>query len=183
MTFEVPLRDLDLLNLHHQAMAALKAYKAGEGDRTMLYARFDQLQRTYLATLAHFGAVLSRAKEIAFSGESASVGTIKLLAHMPTPLQRMLDQIPSRFDVLNDLIRGREVISNVGAVVPSSTLTRFMTAKDDNEKKTLAWGSSPMRVGCCAFPYVISAPCGAVGRSRAQGFSHAPDSALPCHLC
>jgi hypothetical protein len=90
--------------------------------------------------LAHFGAVLSRAKEIALSGESASVGSIKLLAHMPTPLQRMLDQIPSRFDLLNDLIRGREVISNVGAVVPSSTLTRFMTAKDDNEKKTLAWG-------------------------------------------
>jgi len=28
----------------------------------------------------------------------------------------------------------------VGAVAPTSTLTRFITAKDDNEKKTLAWG-------------------------------------------
>ena len=73
-------------------------------------------------------------------GESASVGTIKLLAHLPTPLQRLLDTIPSRFDVLNDIIKGREVFSNVGAVAPGSTLTRFITAKDDNEKKTLAWG-------------------------------------------
>jgi len=42
---------------------------------------------------------------------------------------------------LNDIIKGREVFSNVGAVASSSTLTRFITAKDDNEKKTLAWGA------------------------------------------
>ncbi|MCA9959120.1 MAG: hypothetical protein KC443_08800, partial [Anaerolineales bacterium] len=54
-------------------------------------------------------------------------------------LQRLLDKIPHQFDVLNDIIKGREVFSNVGAVVPDSTLTRFMTAKDDNENKTLAW--------------------------------------------
>ncbi|UCG82350.1 MAG: hypothetical protein JSW38_09115, partial [Dehalococcoidia bacterium] len=42
--------------------------------------------------------------------------------------------------MLNDLIKGREVFSNVGAVAPSSTLTRFSTAKDDNDKKALAWG-------------------------------------------
>jgi hypothetical protein len=59
---------------------------------------------------------------------------------MPTPIQRLLDDIPSRFDVLNDIIKGREVFSNVGAVAKSSTLTRFITAKDDNDKKTLAWG-------------------------------------------
>jgi hypothetical protein len=59
---------------------------------------------------------------------------------MPTPLQRLLDDVPGRFDILNDIIKGREVVSNVGAVAPKSTLTRFITAKDDNEKKTLAWG-------------------------------------------
>jgi hypothetical protein len=32
------------------------------------------------------------------------------------------------------------VFSNVGAVVPASTLTRFITAKDDNTQKQLAWG-------------------------------------------
>jgi hypothetical protein len=84
--------------------------------------------------------VLSRAKEVAIAGESASVGAIKMLAHMPTPLQRMLNQIPSRIDLLNDLIKGREIFSNLGVVAPTSTLTRFITAKDDNDKKDLAWG-------------------------------------------
>jgi hypothetical protein len=140
MTFEVPLNDLDLLSLHQRVTEALDAYKNASGDRTALYARFDQLQRVYLSTLAGFGAVMSKAKEIALTGESASVGTIKLLAHMPTPLQRLLDQIPGRFDVLNDVIKGREVLSNVGAVAQASTLSRFITAKDDNDKKTLAWG-------------------------------------------
>ena len=140
MTFEVPLADLDLPDLYRQTVKALDAYNHAVGDRSGPYAEFDRLQRAYLATLAGFGEVMSRAKEIANAGESASVGAIKLLAHMPTPLQRMLDQVPSRFDVLNDIIKGREVFSNVGAVAPTSTLTRFITAKDDNEKKTLAWG-------------------------------------------
>ncbi len=140
MTFEVPLGDLDLLNLHEGTIAALDTYERGGEDRTSLYAEFDRLQRTYLATLAGFGAVLSKAKEIAIAGESASTGTIKLLAHMPAPLQRILDKIPGRFDVLNDIIKGREVFSNVGAVASTSTLTRFITAKDDNDKKALAWG-------------------------------------------
>jgi hypothetical protein len=140
MTFEVPLADLHLLDLHRQTMGALRAYESGAGDRGAVYAEFDRWQRTYLATLAGFGAVMSRAKEIAVAGESASVGTLKLLAHLPTPLQRMLDEVPGRIDLLNDLIKGREVFSNVGAVAPGSTLVRFITAKDDNEKKTLAWG-------------------------------------------
>lgn len=140
MSFEVPLADLNFLQLHAQTLHALGAYESGSGDRTSLYEEFDRLQRTYLAALAGFGAVMSRAKEVAILGESTSVGSIKLLAHMPTPLQRLLDNIPGRFDVLNDIIKGREVFSNVGAVAKTSTLTRFITAKDDNDKKTLAWG-------------------------------------------
>jgi hypothetical protein len=140
ITFEAPLFELDLLNLHRRTLAALDSYKGGSGDRSAHYADFDKLQRAYLATLAGFGLVLSKAKEIAIAGESASVGSIKLLAHLPAPLQRMLDKVPNRIDLLNDIIKGREVISNVGAVVPSSTLTRFLTAKDDNDKKALAWG-------------------------------------------
>ena len=140
MSFEVPLNDLDFIQLHIQTLQALEAYEKGSGDRTTLYIEFDKLQRNYLATLAGFGTVLSRAKEIAILGESTSVGSIKLLAHMPVPLQRLLDNIPGQFDVLNDIIKGREVFSNVGAVAKTSTLTRFITAKDDNDKKTLAWG-------------------------------------------
>jgi hypothetical protein len=140
MSFEVPLSDLDFLQLHAQTLHALAAYEHGSGDRASLYEEFDRLQRAYLAALAGFGAVMARAKEVAMLGESTSVGSIKLLAHMPTPLQRLLDNIPGRFDVLNDIIKGREVFSNVGAVAKTSTLTRFITAKDDNDKKTLAWG-------------------------------------------
>jgi hypothetical protein len=140
MSFEVPLNELDFIQLHSQTLRALAAYENGSGNRTPLYIEFDRLQRTYLAALAGFGAVLSRAKEIAILGESTSVGSIKLLAHMPPPLQRLLDNIPGRFDVLNDIIKGREVFSNVGAVAKTSTITRFITAKDDNDKKTLAWG-------------------------------------------
>jgi hypothetical protein len=140
MTFEVPVSDLNFIQLHAETLHVLAAYESGSGDRTALYAEFDRLQRTYLAVLAGFGAVMARAKEIATLGESTSVASIKLLAHMPTPLQRLLDDIPGRFDVLNDIIKGREVFSNVGAVAKTSTLTRFITAKDDNDKKTLAWG-------------------------------------------
>lgn len=132
LSFQVPLAELDLINLHAQVMAAL------ESDPPS--AQFDELQRTYLSTLAGFAQVMRRAKEIAAQGQSMSVGTLKLLAHLPVPLQRMLDQIPGRFDVLNDVIKGREVFSNVGQVVPTSTLSRFMTAKDDNDQKALAWG-------------------------------------------
>jgi hypothetical protein len=140
MTFEVPLDDLELLDLHDRTVGALRAYNQAAGDRSALYAEFDHLQRTYLGTLAGLGRVLSRAKQIAHQGETAAVGTLKMLAHLPPSLQSMLDQVPGRFDVLNDLIKGREVFSNVGAVAPHSTLTRFITAKDDNEKKSLAWG-------------------------------------------
>lgn len=42
--------------------------------------------------------------------------------------------------MLNDVVKGQEVFSNVGQVAASSSLTRFNTAKDDNEKKILAWG-------------------------------------------
>jgi hypothetical protein len=140
MSFEVPLKDLNLIQLHNQTLGALNEYEMAPGTRKSQYAKFDRLQRNYLATLAGFGAVFNRAKAIARSGESASVGSIKMLAYMPKPLQRMLDLIPSKIDMLNDLIKGQEVFSNVGAVAPKSTLSRFITAKDDNEKKTLAWG-------------------------------------------
>lgn len=139
LSFEVPLKDLDLLDLHKRTLIALEPVKRGDASPAQ-YAELEHLQRTYLATLAGFGAVSAKAKDIAIIGKSASVGTLKLMAHMPAAVQRLLDRIPGRLDVLNDLIKGREVMSNIGAVAPGSTLTRFMTAKDDNEKKSLAWG-------------------------------------------
>jgi hypothetical protein len=52
----------------------------------------------------------------------------------------MLDKIPERFELLNNILKGREVFSNVGMVAKNSTLIRFSTAKDDNTQKQLAWG-------------------------------------------
>ncbi|MBN1484983.1 MAG: hypothetical protein JXA37_09695 [Chloroflexia bacterium] len=140
MSLEIPLAELDLLAQHDQSIAALEAYDGAAGDRSALYEDFDLVQRCYLAALAGFGHLFSQFKERAVQGESFSLRAIQLMAHMPAPLQRLLDRIPGRFDVLNDMIKGREVFSNVGAVAPGSTLLRFITAKDDNEKKTLAWG-------------------------------------------
>lgn len=140
MNVEVPLMDLNLLGLHAQTLNLLQTYKSSAGaERTKLFNDFNHLQKIYLASLAGFGTYLSRAKEVGSQGQSASVGAIKLLAHLPLPIQRLLDKIPERFEVLNNLIKGREVFSNVGAVAPNSSLTRFMTAKDDNDQKQLAW--------------------------------------------
>ncbi|MFN8382218.1 MAG: hypothetical protein U0V02_09775 [Anaerolineales bacterium] len=140
LNVEVPLMELNLLSLHSQTMRMLDAYENATEEKTVVYEGFDRLQRLYLASIAGFGAYLSRAKDIATQGQSASVGAIKLLAHLPSPIQKMLDKVPEKFELLNNLLKGREVFSNVGAVVSSSTLTRFITAKDDNAQKQLAWG-------------------------------------------
>ena len=52
----------------------------------------------------------------------------------------LLDQVPQRIGVLNEIIKGNEVFSNVGRVAPGSTITRFISAKDDGETKELIWG-------------------------------------------
>ena len=140
LNVEVPLMELNLLSLHNQTMKLLNAYESATEEKTVVYAGFDHYQRLYLASLAGFGAYLTRAKEMATQGQNVSAGAIKLLAHLPSPLQKLLDKIPENFDLLNNLLKGREVFSNVGAVVSGSTLTRFITAKDDNTQKQLAWG-------------------------------------------
>lgn len=162
LNVDVPLADLNLLGLHAQTLQMLTAYETASGEeRNALFASFNQLQKVYLASLAGFGAYLSRAKDIATQGQSPSVGAIKLMAHLPLPIQRLLDKIPERFELLNNLLKGREVFSNVGAVALNSTLTRFMTAKDDNNQKQLAWGiitdaRSVMRIHLRDFrPHVV----------------------------
>jgi hypothetical protein len=136
MAFEVPLADFELLTLHKNTYETLHAFH----QHIVGWEPVDALRRAYLATLSGYGVLIDRTKEIALLGESASVGTIRLLAHLPPSVQRLLDKVPEQFDLLNDLIKGREVFSNVGAVASSSTLTRFISAKDDNEKKILVWG-------------------------------------------
>lgn len=137
-TFRNPLNNL--LQQHDATLTALRDYRSTGGDRTAVYAVFDEQQRTYLRMIASFGIVMHKYKDIALSGQSISTASIKLLAYMPEVMKRLLDQIPTRFDVLNEIIKGEEVFSNVGRVAKGSTLRRFITAKDDNQQKTLAWG-------------------------------------------
>lgn len=157
ITIQVPLAELDFLGLHQAAWTAYQQVRAGHSRAEN---EFDRLRREYLATLAGFGQLLSRAKQIARAGESLSVAAIKLLAHIPTPLQRLLEKVPDNFDLLNDLLKGREVLSNLGPVAPGSTLVRFISAKDDNDNKTLVWGvittaQGVMRISLRDFrPYV-----------------------------
>lgn len=140
MTFEVPVTNLDVIGLHQRTLSALNNYERASRNQEHAFAQFERLQKEYLAMLAGFGQVLSRFKDKAVAGESRSIGSIRLLAHLPVQVQRWLDKIPGQFDLLNDMLKGREVFSNVGRVAATSSLTRFMTAKDDNEKKELAWG-------------------------------------------
>jgi hypothetical protein len=183
MTFEVPLAELDLISLHARTLKALDSYHTAplgnEADRTARFGIFDNFQRNYLAALAGFGAVLSRTKEVAAKGESASIGAIKMLAHLPAPLQKLLDNVSGQFDLLNDIVKGREVFSNIGVVAPKSTLTRFSTAKDDNEKKILVWGvitdaNQRIRISLRDFrPHVgllIQAGYGNLARSLTQDY-------------
>ncbi|MCZ2123159.1 MAG: choline/carnitine O-acyltransferase [Anaerolineales bacterium] len=140
LNLEVPVVDLNLIALHAQTVQLLDAYEKSKEDRAVMFNAFQQYQKVYLASLAGFGAFLARAKAVAIQGESSSVGAIKLLAHLPAAIQSLLDKIPEKFDLLNSILKGREVFSNVGAVTQNSTLTRFSTAKDDNAQKQLAWG-------------------------------------------
>jgi len=130
LSLSIPVTDPDLLLLHEKTVQA-----AAHNDPL-----FPDYREQYMNVLADLGQELSQLKENAICGTTDSIGAIKLMAHLPRGVQRLLDKIPNRIALLNDIIKGREVFSNIGAVAPSSSLTRFITAKDDNENKLLAWG-------------------------------------------
>ena len=138
-TFRNPFTDFS--THHQQVLAALRAYKADTpGTRGATFQAFYEAQLPYLRLIAGFGELLSRYKDVALAGYSTSTTTIQLLGHLPTPLQKLLDTIPTKFDALNEILKGEEVFSNVGRVSRGSSLRRFITAKDDNQQKTFMWG-------------------------------------------
>ena len=118
LSFEVPLTQLNLLSLHTRTIQALTDYDRGIKSA---YTQFDALQREYLLILASLGEIFHQAKDVAISGETVSVSSLKLLAHFPPPLKKLLDNYSGQFDWLNDMLKGREVFSNIGRVVYTST--------------------------------------------------------------
>jgi hypothetical protein len=101
---------------------------------------FNESRTHYLEMLRMFYVLMYRYKEVALAGGSLSTVTLQILSAVPQRLQSWLSGIPDRIDLLNDMLKGTEVFSNVGRVADDSSLTRFITAKDDNEKKVLCWG-------------------------------------------
>jgi hypothetical protein len=119
----------------------LERYQAYRGHPDLAHwSTFDHARRELLAYLAAFGEVLDALKALTMRGESFNTATIRLLAHLPASLQHLLDQVPQRISVLNEIIKGSEVFSNVGRVAPGTSLTRFISAKDDGQTKELIWG-------------------------------------------
>lgn len=101
---------------------------------------FDRARRELLTYLKAFGGLMDTLKAVTMRGESFNTATIRLLGHLPASMQNLLDQIPQRIVALNEIIKGNEVFSNVGRVAPGTSLTRFISAKDDGQTKELIWG-------------------------------------------
>jgi hypothetical protein len=135
-TFRNPLTEIDAK--FKTTQERLLAYRA-QSDAAH-WRSFDRTRRELLAYLKAYGQVLDALKAVTMRGESFNTATIRLLAHLPASMQRLLDQIPQHIGVLNEIVKGNEVFSNVGRVAPGSSLTRFISAKDDGQTKELVWG-------------------------------------------
>lgn len=138
-TFRNPIRDI--LRYHQQVNEALQLYR-DSSPRTARreYKAFQNIRTAYLRVIGGFGELLAAYRAVALTGDSTSTATLRFLAHLPPNIQAMLNDIPGRFNLLNEIIRGEEVFSNIGRVSAGSSLTRFITAIDDNRQKTFAWG-------------------------------------------
>ncbi len=92
---------------------------------------FNEARRQLLTNLFVLVEYLNMLKQIMRQGENLSTAAIKYLAHLPPGIQGTLDLIPEHIGSLGKIIKGEEVFSNVGRVAPTSSLVRFMSAKDD----------------------------------------------------
>ncbi len=138
--FRSPLPDF---REEHERLVALRSSamqrKLFGSNRTSIEA-FVSERQDYLGYLQAFSTVMQRYRDIATSGQSMSATAIRLIAGLPGAAQKVVDGIPGQLTVVNEAIKGEEVFSNVGQVVPNSSISRFSSAKDDNDKKVLVWG-------------------------------------------
>jgi hypothetical protein len=109
-------------------------------DNSQQRAQFEHERRLLAADLQRFTLTLQVLKRVTMQGESMTTAALRLLGPWPGAIQQLLDQIPQKISALNEILKGREVFSNVGQVAASSSLTRFASARDDGETKLLIWG-------------------------------------------
>jgi hypothetical protein len=126
------------LDLFYRTYNALVAHLAEQPSGT--WAEFNQLRNQLIGELYYFGQLLQAHKALALKGESANMATLKLLGHLPDAVRNVLRKIPENFDFLNEMLTGEEVFSNLGRVAPGTSPTRFTSARDDNDAKTMVWG-------------------------------------------
>jgi len=112
----------------------------GGEQREQAWSTVEEARKQFFSYLLYYGELLEAIKAMTIRGESFNIATIKLLGHLPPQMQTLLDQIPQRFGVLNEVVKGEEVFSNVGQVAKDSSLIRFISAKDDGRAKRLVWG-------------------------------------------
>ncbi|NJM08762.1 hypothetical protein HC891_25090 [Candidatus Gracilibacteria bacterium] len=108
--------------------------------RPVARSAFEAERVALVGDLITFGATLRALREITTRGEGFLTAALKLFAHLPRPMQGLLDQIPQKIDVLNELVKGVEVFSNIGQVSAASSVSRFVSSRDDGDTKLLIWG-------------------------------------------
>ncbi len=129
-TFRSPYPDL----LHH-----LERCESLRGRRVAREELFEA-QKALFRALWGFAALLRSLRQVTMRGESFTMAALRLMGHLPGTMQALVDQIPQKVSILNEIIKGREVFSNVGRVARESSITRFASARDDGETKLLVWG-------------------------------------------
>ncbi|MCB9100929.1 MAG: hypothetical protein H6632_15430 [Anaerolineales bacterium] len=135
-TFRNPFTEL--WGHYQEASDTLEQYHRHKTQKQ--WADFSAARRSLLAQLNYFGQIMRAYKRVALEGGSTSTAIMKLLAHLPNSLLRLLDEIPQRVDILNEVLKGEEVFSNGGRVARGSSISRFISAKDDSYNKALVWG-------------------------------------------
>jgi hypothetical protein len=135
-TFRNPLTDFP--KVFQKATDTYQIYQ--ETEAAEAWQAFDTARRRLLAYLEAFGRMMDAIKAVTMRGESFNTATLQLLGHLPAAMQDLLNVIPQRIGVLNEVLKGSEVFSNVGRVASGSSLRRFNSAKDDGPAKTLVWG-------------------------------------------
>lgn len=110
------------------------------GSKSDVKRELEQERIELYRDLKTFGTLMQTLRQVTMRGESFSLAAMRLLAHLPRPLQHLVNSIPQKIDMLNEIIKGSEVFSNVGQVAKTSSLTRFYSSRDDGETKLLIWG-------------------------------------------
>jgi hypothetical protein len=129
---------LEFLESFSNTYNALQEYRNNRSSAA--WATFNQLRLKLVNEFYYFGKIILAHKQLALTGESTNLATLKLLGHLPDMVQSVLGKMPQKFDFLNEMLMGEEVFSNLGRVATGTSPVRFMSARDDNDAKALVWG-------------------------------------------